>query len=165
MAWMRASYLPQPVNPSGTQVVTAGSAPAEVDTRIKMVWPHDGAPVEQARLANISADLFVRGTGVLLVSSERGAAAWAPAVWLVHALNNNAEVRVVRGQARRDGVVVHWDFNDVDVSAARDPQSKLHFWVEVDRVRTHSNFWTHGVDARMYVPNPDLLLGDCDDDH
>jgi len=69
--------------------------------------------------------------------------------------------RVARGQVRRDGAVVHWDFNDVDVSAARDPQSKLHFWVEVDGIRTYSNFWTHGVDARTYLPNPDVLLGDC----
>jgi hypothetical protein len=84
-----------------------------------------------------------------------------PAVWLVRALNNDVGVRVARGQPRRDGAGVHWDFNDVDVSAARDPQSKLHFWVEVDGIRTYSNFWTHGVDARTYLPNPDVLLGDC----
>ena len=86
---------------------------------------------------------------------------WTPAVWLVCALNNETGVRVARGQARRDGAVVHWDFNDVDVSAARDLQSKLHFWIEVDGIRTYSNFWTHGVDARTYLPNPDVLLGDC----
>ena len=155
------TYLPQPVHPSGTQVVTAGSIPVELDARIQIVWPHGGAAVEQARLANISADLFVRRTRVALAPSGSGGAPWTPAVWLVCALNNDAGVRVARGQARRDGAVVHWDFNDVDVSAARDLQSKLHFWIEVDGIRTYSNFWTHGVDARTYLPNPDVLLGDC----
>ena len=155
------TYLPQPVKPGGTQAVAAGSAPSELDARIQIVWPHGGAAVEQATLANISADLFARGSRVALVPSGSGAAAWAPTVWLVRALNNDVGVRVVRGQARRDGAVVHWDFNDVDVSAARDPQSKLHFWVEVDGIRTYSSFWTHGVDARTYLPNPDILLGDC----
>jgi hypothetical protein len=155
------TYLPQPVTPSGTQVVAAGKPPPELDARIQIVWPHGGAAVEQARLANITADLFVRGTRVALIPSRTGDAAWMPAVWLVRALNNDVGVRVARGQVRRDGAVVHWDFNDVDVKAARDPQSKLHLWVEVDGIRTYSNFWTHGVDARTYLPNPDVLLGDC----
>ena len=155
------TYLPQPVNPSGTQVVTAGSIPSDLDARIQIVWPHGGVAVEQAKLANISVDLFARGTSVALVPSGSGAAGWMPAVWLVRALNNDAGMRVACGVARRDGTVVHWDFNDVDVSAARDPQSKLHFWVEADGIRTYSNFWTHGVDARTYLPNPDMLLGDC----
>ena len=155
------TYLPRPVVPSGTQGVTAASVPSELDARIQIVWPHGGAAVEQARLANISADLFAHGAHVALVPAGSGASAWMPAVWLVRVLNNDAGVRVARGHARRDGAVVHWDFNDVDVSAARDPQSKLHFWVEVDGVRTYSNFWTHGVDARTYLPNPDVLLGDC----
>jgi hypothetical protein len=155
------TYLPRPVTPSGTQVVKATDVPAELDARIQIVWPHGGAPVDQARLANISADLFAHGTRVALAPSGSGTTAWAPAVWLVRALNNEVGVRVARGQARREGAAVHWDFNDVDVSPARHPQSKLHFWIEVDGIRTCSNFWTHGLDARTYLPNPDLLLGDC----
>ena len=67
------TYLPQPVNPSGTQAVAAGSAPSELDARIQIVWPHGGAAVEQAKLANISADLFARGSRVALVPSGSGA--------------------------------------------------------------------------------------------
>ena len=155
------TYLPSPVTPTGTQAITAAGVPAVLDARIQIVWPHGGAAVEQANLANISADLFAPGTRVALVPSGSGAGAWKPAVWLVRALNNDAGVRVASGAPRRDGAGVHWDFNDVDVSAARDPQSKLHFWCEVDGVLTHSNFWTHGVDARTYLPNPDVPLGDC----
>ena len=115
------TYLPRPVVPSGTQGVTAASVPSELDARIQIVWPHGGAAVEQARLANISADLFAHGAHVALVPAGSGASAWTPAVWLVRRLNNDAGVRVARGHVRRDGAVVHWDFNDVDVSAARDP--------------------------------------------
>jgi len=159
------TYLPSPVTPTGTQAITAGNLPAELDARIQIVWPHGGAAVAQANLANISADLFARGSRVALAPAGSGAAAWRPAVWLVRALNNDVGVRVAAGNPRRDGAGVHWDFNDVDVSAARDPQSKLHFWVEVDGVLTHSNFWTHGVDARTYLPNPDVPLGDCAAEH
>jgi hypothetical protein len=155
------TYLPKPVTPTGTQAIAAAGSPAALDARIQIVWPHGGAAVEQANLANISADLFAHGTRVALVPSGSGAGAWSPAVWLVRAVNNDTGVRVATGVPRRDGAGVHWDFNDVDVSAARDPQSKLHFWVEVDGVLTHSNFWTHGVDARTYLPNPDVPLGDC----
>ena len=98
------TYLPQPVNPSGTQVVAAGSAPSELDARIQIVWPHGGAAVEQAKLANISADLFARGSRVALVPSGSGAAAWAPTVWLVCALNNDAGVpRGTRSSPARRG--------------------------------------------------------------
>ena len=155
------TYMPLPVIPTGTQAITAAGAPAALDARIQIVWPHGGAAVEQANLANVSADLFAHRTRVALIPAGSGAGAWAPAVWLVRALNNDAGVRVSAGVLRRDSTGVHWDFNDVDVSAARDPQGKLHFWVEVDGVLTHSNFWTHGVDARTYLPNPDVPLGDC----
>jgi len=155
------TYMPLPVTPAGTQSVSAAGVPAELDARIQIVWPHGGAAVSQANLANISADLFARGTRVALVPAGSGAGAWSPAVWLVCAHNNDVGARVSAGVPRRDGAGVHWDFNDVDVSAARDPQGKLHFWVEVDGILTHSNFWTHGVDARTYLPNPDVPLGDC----
>ena len=90
-----------------------------------------------------------------------GPTAWVPHVWLVRAVNNDPGRQITQGVVRRDGVLTHWDFNDVDVSPARDPSSKLHFWVEVEGIRTYSNFWTHGLDARTYLPIPDLLLGDC----
>ena len=155
------TYLPQPLQPDGVLLVSPAAAPAEVDARIQIVWPHGGAPVTEANLANISADLFGHGTRKRLGSAGTGSP-WQPAVWLVRAVNNNVGERAARGAPRAAGDgSVHWDFNDVDVSPARDPESKLHFWIEVDGIRTYSNFWTHGVDARTYLPNPDVLLGDC----
>ena len=32
------------------------------------------------------------------------------------------------------------DLSDIDVSAARQPVSKLHFWIEVESALTYSNF-------------------------
>ncbi len=155
------TYLPQPITATGTQRVTAKAPPAELDARIQIVWPHGGAPVAEASLANISADLFAHASLTALVPAEAGPAGWAPAVWLVCAVNNDPGQRVAQGVPRRDGALVHWDFNDVNVSQAREANSKLHFWIEVDGARTYSNFWTHGADARTYLPNPDVLLGDC----
>ena len=50
-----------------------------------------------------------------------------------------------------------WDFNDVDISAARDPLNRIYFWVSVDGVPTDSNVWAHGADARTIFPQPDVL--------
>ena len=155
------TFMPQQIQPEGHIQVTADTAPAELDARLQILWPHGGAPVAEANLANLTADLFRRGTRLRLTPKPAGNT-WQPAVWLLRAVNNGVGQRVARGVLRRDGDGARWDFNDVDVSPARDPSSKLHFWVEVDGVRTCSNFWTHGVDARTYFPNPDLLLGDCE---
>jgi hypothetical protein len=77
----------------------------------------------------------------------------------VRALNNDPGERVARGVLRMEnGSIAHWDFNDINVSAARDPENKLHFWVQVDGLITRSSFWTHGLDARTYLPHPDVLL-------
>jgi hypothetical protein len=155
------TYMPLPLQPDGVLPVSPDAVPSEIDARIQIVWPHGGAPVTEAKLANVSADLFAHGTRKRLGIAAAGAP-WQPAVWLLRAVNNNVGERAAQGVPRDAGDgSVHWDFNDVDVSPARDPSSKLHFWIEVDGVRTCSNFWTHGVDARTYLPNPDVLLGDC----
>jgi hypothetical protein len=49
-----------------------------------------------------------------------------------------------------------WDFNDVDVSAARNPANRLQFFVTVDGVETRHNVWTHAVDARTLAPGLDI---------
>jgi hypothetical protein len=163
------TFLPQQIQPQGQVVGRLQNPPVELDARIQIVWPHANAPVNEAKLANITADLFQHGTRVQVVPERAGGeysppitlATWLPAVWLVRAVDNGVGERVARGVLRREGLVARWDFNDVDVSPARDPQGKVHFWVEVEGVRTYSNFWTHGADARTYLPNPDVLLGDC----
>jgi len=156
------TYMPLPLQPDGVLLVTPNAVPAEIDARIQIVWPHGDAPVTEASLANITADLFEHGTRKRLGIGKADGVAWQPAVWLVRAVDNGVGERVVQGVSRPDSDgSAHWDFNDVDVSPARDPSSKLHFWVEVEGVRTYASFWTHGVDARTYLPNPDVLLGDC----
>ena len=153
------TLMPQPFQAEAELPVTAAGAPAEVDARIQILWPHAGASISQALLANLSADLFAHGTRMRLSPAKSGPS-WQPAVWLVRASNNGVGERVARGILRTEANgAAHWDFNDVDVSAARQPANKLHFWVEVDGVLTYSNFWTHGLDARTYLPNPEPPLG------
>lgn len=155
------TYMPQPFQTELELPITATDAPAEVDARIQILWPHGGAAISQAELANISVDLFLHGTRLRLGPATFGAA-WEPAVWLVRAVDNAVGERVARGAPRIEpGGAAHWDFNDVDVSPARTPTSKVHFWIEVAGVRTYSNFWTHGLDARTYLPNPEPPLGNC----
>lgn len=155
------TFMPQQFQAKAALLVAAVAAPAEVDARLQIVWPHDNAPVSKAEQANVTADLFARGTPTRLGPTKTGAG-WRPAVWLVRAVGNGVGGRIAAGIMRveADGSA-RWDFNDVDVSPAREATGKVHFWVEVDGVRTYSNFWTHGADARTYLPNPDVLLGDC----
>jgi len=155
------TLMPQPFQAEAELPVTAASAPAEVDARIQILWPHGGASISQALLANLSADLFAHGMRTRLAPAKSGTT-WQPAVWLVRANNNSVGERVARGILRTEtNGAAHWDFNDVDVSVARQPTNKLHFWVEVDGALTYSNFWTHGLDARTYLPNPEPPLGNC----
>ncbi|MGH7860837.1 MAG: hypothetical protein ACREOS_01220, partial [Candidatus Dormibacteraceae bacterium] len=49
-----------------------------------------------------------------------------------------------------------WEFNDVDVSAARDPLNKYYFAIQVDGVPTHTTIWAHGAAARTSLPRPDV---------
>jgi hypothetical protein len=163
------TYMPQQVKPQGEAIGTFSNPPKELDARIQILWPHGNAAVADARLANLTADLFQHGTQVRLSPERAGSeyqppirlATWLPEVWLMRAVDNGVGERVSRGALRREGAAGRWDFNDVDVSPARDPAHKLHFWVEVGGVRTYSNFWTHGLDARTYLPHPETPLGDC----
>ncbi|MCX7707260.1 MAG: hypothetical protein N2204_04555, partial [Anaerolineae bacterium] len=156
------TYLPLPAQATAEQPVNARTAPEALDARIQILWPHGGATVAQANLANLSADLFVSRSLIRLGPDPAADQPWNPEVWLVAARNNEPGERVCRGVLRVDERgAAHWDFNDVDVSPARNPENKLHFWIEVDGHRTHSNFWTHGLDARTYLPNPETPLGDC----
>jgi hypothetical protein len=155
------TFLPQPFQAELELPISADTAPAEVDARIQILWPHGGAPVSEARLANISADLFLPGTSLRLAPATFGAA-WQPDVWLIRAVDNGVGERVARGAPRVEpNGACHWDFNDIDVSPARAATSKVHFWIEVEGLRTYSNFWTHGLDARTYLPNPEPPLGNC----
>ena len=154
------TLLPSPQLPSGL----VGSIPLAVDARIQIVWPHGGAPVEQAEKANITAVLFRHGT-MEAIPAELG---WKPTVRLYSALNTGV------GQLPRQGMMgtprtmtaggltfVAWDFNDVDVRAAQDSANRIFFWVKVDGVATYPNIWAHGTDARTAFPRADIPAESC----
>ena len=54
-----------------------------------------------------------------------------------------------------------WDFNDVDVSAANTPFSKIYFWVTMDGFDVRTNVWTHGADARTIMPGKNAPTESC----
>jgi hypothetical protein len=138
--------------------------PLAVDARIQIVWPHGGAPVEQAEKANITAVLFRHGTTEAIPPDLD----WQPTVRLYTALNT--DVGPLQGQGLvgtprsvTEGGLTYlvWDFNDVDVSAAQDPSKKLYFWVRVDDVTTYPNIWAHAIDARTDFPRVDIPAESC----
>ena len=152
------TYFPKQDVPSGV----AASIPAAVDAKIEIVWPHDGLPVDKASKANIGASLFVRG------GNQAVPVDWSPNVRLWRTLNNGFEELVAVGQkvTKREGGLTYpaWEFNDVDVSAARDPRNKIYFRLSVDGVDSRTNVWSHGADARTYFPQQDIpaAVGACD---
>ncbi|GIW06855.1 MAG: hypothetical protein KatS3mg060_1660 [Dehalococcoidia bacterium] len=146
------TIFPQPDVPNG-----ADGAPAAVDAKIQIVWPHGNAPVTQASKANIAAYLFHRGT-LTSVGLD-----WTPTVRLWRAVGTGAFEHVatgVRTTQQAGGVTFPvWAFNDIDVSAAKDPTQKIYFRVTVDNVDSRSNIWSHAADARTIFPQPEVPTG------
>ncbi len=123
-----------------------------VDAKVEIVWPHGNAPVNQATLVNVTAYLFETPTRNSVPCD------FGNTVRLWRALNNQPAQQVATGVRRlttQGGVTFPaWDFNNIDVSAARDGANKYYFYVTVDGVTTNFNIWSHGADARTYLPNP-----------
>ena len=142
-------------------VVPVIGALAEVDAKIEIVWPKGvgaaSAAVTEADRANISIYLFHPGT------LDIAPCQWQPPLRLWAALNSEQArpVAVAEPGVRYTdlGAVRTWEFNDVDVSAARDPLSKIYFFVTVDGVNTHTNVWAHGADARTHYPQQEFPGG------
>ncbi len=142
-----------------------------VDALIQVVWPHDdqGRPqgVTEAPLANVGVDLVrhpVLGPGDA-VSVGFG---FDRPVWLLRALNNGYLEPVKVGEKVRATSPLaenvswpRWVFNDVDVSAARDPANKYYFAVRVEGLPTHTTIWAHGADPRTYFPQKDIPARSC----
>ena len=128
--------------------------PTPLRAKIEIVWPHGGLPVQSANFANITAYL------ISLTGNDPPACDWSPTVRLWGALNNDPARLLAFGQKRMfttsGRTFPVWDFNDVDVSAARNPNSKLSFFVTVDGVETLPNVWAHAVDARTLFPQQDV---------
>ena len=79
------------------------------------------------------------------------------------ALNTRAGCRCSRlaknGCSRTSGRTFPvWDFNDIDVSAARDPANKLSFFVTVDGVEALPNIWTARHRSTHAIPAAGFAL-------
>jgi hypothetical protein len=154
------TVFPQTDVPAGT----LKHLPVALDSRIEIVWPHDNLPPDQAPLANVTAYLFAPDT----LQTIPPDVSWTPAAKLHWSLNADTEktpgtgiAGIPRTLTASNGVEFQaWDFNDVDVSAARETLNRLYFWVTVDDTVTFPNVWAHAVDARTVFPQPDML-SDC----
>lgn len=151
------TYLPEPLLPTAV----GSNQPGRVDARFSVLWPHDAAGnqrnVTTADLANVTARLFESGT------TNSVGADFGNTVNLLRIINNGTAEVVATGQKRltTDNGVTHpvWDFNDIDVSAARNPANKVYFVMAVDGVPTNSSVWSHASDARTILPQPDVPFG------
>lgn len=155
-----AATAPPTVTVTPTPTASAMPTPNVVRAKIEIVWPHDGAPVRDADLANITAYLLAGDGAEQATALDSPPCDWSPTVRLWVAQNSGPASPVAVGQkhfvnesGRRFPA---WDFNDVDVSAARDPSNKLMFFVTVDGVRTLHNVWSHAADARTIFPQQDV---------
>lgn len=153
--WIHAAdartLLPTPPEPTG--LTTA--PPQQIDALIRVVWPHNGqgqvVPVAEADFVNISAMLVQRDTLLALAPDHL-----PERVWLVGALDNQVGRRLAVGQPRQAPgqgfVYTTFEFNNIDVSLARDPAHHWTFWLEVPNEDATSNVWVHGSDGRTRAP-------------
>ena len=135
-------------------------APLAADARVEIVWPHGDAPVTEATRANVSAWLFLPNT------LDLPPCQWNPRVRLLRAVNDGPALALPPGRkwaghlgGPDGGVVPTWEFDDVDVSAAREPETRIYFLVALDGVPYRTSVWAHGVDARTFFPRPDEPKG------
>ena len=134
--------------------------PSVVRAKIEIVWPHDGASVRDAGLANITAYLIRGGVSGEGAGLEAPPCDWAPVVRLWGAVNNQPAREIAVGSKRMFSsggrTFPVWDFNDISVADANDSANKLTFFVTVDGVTTLPNIWAHASDARTIFPQPDV---------
>jgi hypothetical protein len=131
--------------------------PSIVDGKIEIVWPQDNLPVDKATKANIGVYLFGHG------SLDSVPSTYDRPVKLLRTLNTGVEQEIATGtktMKTENGISYPiWQFNDIDVSAARDGSTQYYFRVAIDGAKTYSNVWVHGKDARTIFPNPDVPTG------
>ncbi|MFN8471077.1 MAG: META domain-containing protein [Anaerolineae bacterium] len=141
----------------------AAAAPADqaqvLEAKIQIVWPHTTtgqlAAVTAAPVANITANIFLPGTTTSVPCTFNSTVR----LWV--AVNNDPAVPIAIGTRRFVQVgganpyyYPVWDFNDVNVSAATNPNNKIYMYVQVDGAQTISNVWIHAANALTYLPNP-----------
>jgi uncharacterized protein YkwD len=112
-----------------------GIADLPLVATILSVWPRDGLPVALAPSVNVSAHLAVRDTGTSVPPD------FSRRVLLLESLNGGPDAVAAAGLKRPDDAV--WDFNNVDVSRARQAGNSYRFRVAVDGADTQSSSWDH----------------------
>ncbi len=159
---------PVPIPTSAVSLPSPTPRPVDVRAKIEIVWPHGGAGVQDADQVNVTAFLLAGdGTQAIANQADSVPCDWEPTVQLWGALDNQpvqllgaGQKRMLTGGGRRFPA---WDFNDVDVSAARDPANKMTFFVTAgadgETVRAFHNVWVHAADARTLFPQPDTPSG------
>jgi hypothetical protein len=137
--------------------------PSRVDAWISILWPHGGMPVQQAERANLTAILFAAGTRWALP-----AASFQPGVRLHWAINDAVDATGGQGilgsprEISRGGIrYLVWDFNNLDIRMARNPDNRMYFWLSVDGMEAYSTVWVHSVDGRPILPMADLPASSC----
>lgn len=166
------TFLPSPMTPAAVD----DSNPDAVDARFDVVWPHDDGkeqPVAQADYVNIGVSLFkhteldIFGEPRIPTSLGLGISRSIDLsrVRLLCSLNDGYlepvatanQVLVATGRTASGDTISwpRWVFNNVEVSAARDPANKFYFAIEVEGIPTHTAIWAHGADARTYFPEKD----------
>lgn len=130
-----------------------------LEARIQIVWPHSTtgqlAAVTAAPLANITANVFFPGTTISVPCNFNSPVR----LWV--AVNNEPAVPIAVGTRRFVQVggsnpfyYPVWDFNDVNVSAANNPNNKIYMYAQVDNAQTLANVWIHAANALTFLPNP-----------
>jgi len=162
--WIHAAdprtILPGPVLPLGLadRSHTAGG----YDSRIQVVWPHDGkgsfTAVEEATYVNVAVDIFAHDTFDSAVPEPSGKYPFT--VTLLKADANGPLEPVLRTpevitHTANDLAYPRWVFNDVPVN----PAHATHFVVSLlpagaKAASPHTTVWTHASDARTILPNP-----------
>ncbi len=148
------TYQPQAPVPKGLSMPEK-----EVDTVIRIVWPHgDGGnpqTVETGELVNISAMVLVKGTEQSVPPD------WDGQVSLHRSFNNTMEFQGSDPGEKRivsEGGMIFpvWDFNDIRVPRSADLPNTQYFWVRVEGMNTYPAIWAHGTDPRTIFPEQEL---------
>lgn len=136
--------------------------PERARSRIQSLWPHDGKPPEEAEKVNIAAALLLPGT------TDPVPCRWNPTVELWASFDGGRDRFIARGTKRffdeRGRRYPVWDFNNVDVSAAKDPEGKkfIKFQVWVNNARTDAEVWTYGGPEATNPDNQVLASRSCE---
>jgi len=137
--------------------VSSATPPVEVDARIEILWPHGYLPVDEAQLANMGMRVYDSRT------QEVPSCVWMPSVelWMAHDADPLRRVGLAEQRTVEGRPFPFWEYNDLDISWANDPNHKMIFLARVtpSQAQSHSSPWIHAADARTYLPEPPALTG------